>query len=143
MSVKSDLNSQNRGSSGLRLTWLLEYLFPRLLPSQTSTPASASIKPRLSLARFSTQHDEQDRRPCCISIAGLPVSIYMYTHVFTLTIPFLQIYDIAKQSQIYRLMKKILSLGTKFSDILLITIILKMLTFDRIYSLNPVNDCLP
>ena len=58
------LNAQNSLSSGLRLSCRLAYVLPRLFPNHTSKPASASMNPRLLLARFSTQHAEQDNRPC-------------------------------------------------------------------------------
>lgn len=62
--------SQNSLSFGESFVWLREYVFPLTFPNQTSKPASARTKPKLSLARLTTQSAAEHSRPCCRNTTG-------------------------------------------------------------------------
>ena len=64
------LHSQNISSDGFRCLWAREYRFPRTFPNQTSIPASARMKPRLSFVGFSKKLLALANNPCCNNTTG-------------------------------------------------------------------------
>ena len=58
------LNRQNASESTGNVLCFFEYVFPLLLPSQTSKPASDNIKPRLDSTGLTTQSALEHKRPC-------------------------------------------------------------------------------
>lgn len=54
-----------------RVLCFRDQVFPLLFPIHTSKPASARMKPRLFLGRFTTQLLESASKPCCRNTTGL------------------------------------------------------------------------
>ena len=67
----TNLHSQNSFCSGFSVLWAWLYRFPRLLPSHTSNPASASRNASDWLGRFSTQEVLSASSPCWTNTGGL------------------------------------------------------------------------
>lgn len=75
-SINPYLQSQNALSAGVYFTCFREYVLPRMLPSQTSNPWSASMYPNESSSHSVTQLVASASNPCCRNTTGLDPFVF-------------------------------------------------------------------